>query len=76
MVFDIGLTGESADGTLSFHQPVTPPLPIRPFTLRVPSALQVSSGEAAHLSCELCIFVVYYVQYYYYYYFFLPLYTY
>ncbi|CAB3369225.1 Hypothetical predicted protein [Cloeon dipterum] len=50
MIFDINLPGET-DGYVTFHQPVTIPLPIKPFTLRVPS-VQVSS-DMAEVSCEL-----------------------
>ncbi|KAK7791013.1 hypothetical protein R5R35_007906 [Gryllus longicercus] len=53
MLFDINLPGES-DGFVTYHQPVAPAQPIKPFSLRLPiaTASQVLS-EPAQLKCEL-----------------------
>jgi hypothetical protein len=56
MVFDITLPGEF-DGCVTYHQPVAVPLPIKPFTLRVPS-VQMSS-EMSEVNCELCKNIVF-----------------
>lgn len=53
MLFDINLNGES-DAFVTYHQPVAPPQPIKPFNLRLPAATanQVLT-EPAQLKCEL-----------------------
>uniref|UniRef100_T1IWP7 Tyrosine--tRNA ligase n=1 Tax=Strigamia maritima TaxID=126957 RepID=T1IWP7_STRMM len=52
MIFDIRLTGES-DGYLNYHDPVTAPLPIQPFKLKVPVVPCQGQKEPAQISCEL-----------------------
>ncbi|PSN57717.1 Uncharacterized protein C0J52_00327 [Blattella germanica] len=55
MLFDINMDGES-DGFVTYHQPVTIPRPIKPFSLRLPVATGTQMlGESAHINCELCI---------------------
>ncbi|OWF47157.1 uncharacterized protein C18orf8-like [Mizuhopecten yessoensis] len=52
VVFDILLEGES-DGFVTFHYPVVSPLPIKPFTMLLPSLNLQTGANKMEYSCEL-----------------------
>nr|CAD7438832.1 unnamed protein product [Timema bartmani] len=54
MLFDINMKGES-DGFVTYHNPVTQPRPIKPFSLRLPMGATQVLLEPAEINCELCI---------------------
>nr|CAD7567982.1 unnamed protein product [Timema californicum] len=54
MLFDINMKGES-DGFVTYHNPVTQPRPIKPFSLRLPMGATQVLLEPAEINCELYI---------------------
>nr|CAD7398869.1 unnamed protein product [Timema poppensis] len=52
MLFDINMKGES-DGFVTYHNPVTQPRPIKPFSLRLPMGATQVLQEPAEINCEL-----------------------
>lgn len=52
MVFDIRLPGDT-DGYLTYHHPVTAPLPICPFKLKIPVVPSQGVSEPTEVTCDL-----------------------
>lgn len=51
LLFDIALSGEVDANDVTYHSPITPGRPIKPFSLKLPSL----SLDGQTKSCELCM---------------------